>query len=312
MLALDRLLVPTDFSACADQALRHAKRLARSYEAELHLLHVIPVAAAHPMLGVQATPSERTDRVMEQFDEVVETLNLDDLSYELAIEHGEGVASTVLEYAENHALDLIVVGTHGRRGVQRLMLGSETEEILRRADRPVLTVGQGDNGKSGFPPERLLVPVDLSVHSRDALRHAAAVAQYFEVRLDLIHVIESVATYDPAGPYQAVLPSEENALPTVKKNIRDTLHDLAEELPLPTENVRVYVGQSPAVPFIVDVATEEDIDLLVLSSHGRSGLERFLIGSVAEKVIRTAPCPVFVVKAYGHTLLDEAGTPEEE
>ncbi len=311
MLALDRLLVPTDFSACADQALRHAKRLARSYEAEVHLLHVIPVAAAHPMLGVQATPAERTDRVLNQLDEVVDAQNLDDLSYELAVEHGEGVASTVLEYADEKSLDLLVVGTHGRRGVQRLMLGSEAEEILRRADRPVLTVGQSEDGRPALFPERILVPVDLSIHSRHALRHGAAFARQFDARLDVVHVIEAIAAYDPAGPYQAVLPSEGDVLPDLKKNIRNKLQDLAEELPLPQENVRVYVGQSPTVPFIVDVATEEEIDLLVLPSHGRTGMERVLIGSVAEKVVRMAPCPVFVVKAYGRSLIAEAGSPED-
>lgn len=311
MLALDRLLVPTDFSACAEQALVHAKRFARSHDAELHLLHVIPVAPAHPMLGVQATPAERTDQVRNRLAEAVEAHDLDETSSTLVVEHGEGVASTLLNYAEAQNVDLLVIGTHGRRGVRRLLLGSTAEEILRRADRPVLAVRQREEGDEIVPVGRILVPVDLSAHSKQALWHAVALAQRYDARIDLVHVVEPFSSYDPAEPYQAALPSDANVLPAVEENVRDELQALAGELPLPDEKVRVYVGQGAPVPFIVDVATDEDVDLIVLSSHGRTGLERFLLGSVAEKILRTAPCPVFVVKSYGRSLVSQTGVVEE-
>ncbi len=304
MLSLTRILVPTDFSPCADQALSHAAFLARDAGAALHLVHVVPVAAGYPMAGVRAEETEHRSEVRSRLYDLVEAHDLGDLEVEVHIDRGDdGVGATLLQAADRVDADLLTLGTHGRQGVRRFFLGSEAEEVIRGADRPVLAVRQQDDAQTPSTVDHVLVPVDLSEHSLVALDHAVELARRYEADLRLLHVVQPGPNYDLPGIYQGALPPQTDVVDALTRNAHQELNDLIEQVALPAERIHKDIRHGNPPVEILDTVAEEAVDMVVLASHGRSGLERFLMGSVAEKVIRSAPVPVFVVKAYGTSLV---------
>jgi nucleotide-binding universal stress UspA family protein len=204
-------------------------------------------------------------------------------------------APALLRYAEEHAIDLIVMGTHGRSGLRRMLLGSVAEEVVRWAPCPVLTVRA--NGPTVDEIASILVPVDFSESSKAAVRQAVRLARLFGARLDLLHVGETVpvpAFYDTGfivyeyGPQFA-----EHALEQLHGLVDDELAgDPGAALEV---RVHVGVGQSPSV--IVKEAERLGSGLIVMGTRGLSGLKHLLLGSVAERVLRLARCPVLVTKS---------------
>ena len=304
MLTLRRILVPTDFSPCAEQALAHAAFLARGYGASIDLAHVIPVAPGYPLAGVRAEDTEDAAEVERRLREIVDDEGLGNVDVRTHVTRGEdGVGTTLLDTASNVDADLIVLGTHGRRGMRRLFLGSEAEEVIRGSDRPVLAVRQQQPSADPADIGRVLVPLDLSEHSVGALEHAVDLARQYEAHLHLLHVVQPLPDYELPGIYQSSLPPRTDVTDALTDSAREELAGLAEQVDLPTSRVHWDVQHGDPASVIVDTAEDDGADLIVLASHGRTGLERFLMGSVAEKTIRLAPCPVFVVKAYGRRLV---------
>lgn len=293
---IQRILFPTDFSACAERAYRHAAYLADRFGAELHVLHVVEDEAAperawpDTLGGVRITladvyadlglpvPAERTDVDPADLIEVVET--------EVA---GRQAAPAILDVAYDEEVDLIVMGTHGRSGWRRGVIGSVAEAVTRRAPCPVLTVRPAADGP--WPPTRVLVAVDVDRQLDEipaAAQWAARLAEAYHATLDLLHVSEPVVLGldGPSEAAQARTLARHDLL-----NLASDLRDLTPGLPV---NAVVRTGEP--VQTIRKVVDEAGTHLLVLGTHGRRGAERALLGSVAEDVVRTAPCPVLVVR----------------
>ncbi|MDX1419917.1 MAG: universal stress protein [Rubricoccaceae bacterium] len=278
MLTIRRILVPADAGPCGAAAYARALPLARRFGAALHLVHAdTPTPAVEDDAPVFLPPFPDDVRVVE------------------AEVEGEGVAEALLGYAAHHAIDLIVVGTHGRRGVAHLLFGSVAERLVREAACPVLTV-HADADPTDVC--RILVPVDFSERSDEAVRYARALAELDDARVDLVHAIETWSEPDIYGI--GLLWYE--ALPDILTRVRAAMRETAEDLLGP------YAGEihdemgSPA-PAILAAAERLSSDLIVLATHGRTGLKRFALGSVAEKVVQHAPCPVLAVKSFGKSLL---------
>jgi nucleotide-binding universal stress UspA family protein len=181
----------------------------------------------------------------------------------------------ILRTADEVKADLIVVGTHGRRGLDRLLCGSVAESVLQRSSRPVLVVRQPDVSRAEKPIRIVLHPTDFSGHSRSALGAARALARSHHARLVLLH----------AGP--ADLGSERAELARLKEQSdRDGLD----------VSVETRFGQSEPVTEIIQAARDLGCDLIVLGSHARTGFDRCIVGSISESVIREAPCLTLVVK----------------
>ena len=308
MLRLRRILFPTDFSACAEDAFTHAAYLAQRTGAELHVLHVVEGTMASPGDWVQdfritlediaadldvpfpAPPDE--EQAPQGFVPLID-----------AEVEAESAGPAILHYAEDHAIDLIVMGTHGRRGFRRLLMGSVAEEVVRLAPCPVFTVGGQEASDGSWAIRRIVAPVDFSDHARLAARHAAALAEAYAADLDLLHVIEAAALPTATAPFVAAFTvSADEAQLILQEALERYTAELEAEFPAIGE-VGAFVRVGRPASDIVDFAEAHDADLLVLGSHGRSGMERLLMGSVAEQVIRTAPCPVFTVKSFGQPLL---------
>jgi nucleotide-binding universal stress UspA family protein len=208
-LRVGRILFPTDFSPCAQQAFAHATSWARRFGAELHVLHAVtpPWYGIYDPMGY-AAPSEEAHATVrrmaaDRLNELAAHPLATGLRVVAALSEDYPPAPGILQYAERHAADLIAIGTHGRRGAARLLLGSTAEEVVRHSACPVLTVRETRNGETAVHalPRRVLVPFDFSTPSRVALADAAEVARRHDAHLRLLYVIEE----RPAPPEVPVL-----------------------------------------------------------------------------------------------------------
>lgn len=193
----------------------------------------------------------------------------------------------ILKTAEESNCDLLVLGTHGRSGFGRLLMGSVAEVVMRHAHCPTLTVRSGAALTTPREIHTILVPTDFTRHSEAALRVARGLARDYGAKLVIVHVIEPELV--PATPNEMVYRFEagHDALDAVRERAEGT------DLKL---SVDTQLRQGDPATEILAAADEVRCDLIVTGSHGRTGLGRLFMGSVAEAVMRQAVCPVLTVK----------------
>lgn len=302
MIFLDRLLFPTDGSDSAERARSYAASLADRFEAELHVIHVDNPETEHDG-PLQVRPADVLTDFHNGFDgsAAVPASRV----RERRVGH-RSAAQGILEYATEYDIALIVLGTHGRRGVRRLVLGSVAEEVGRRATCPVLTIGRTPTTPEGLEGGRVLVPIDFSEHQVRLLAHARELALAYDMTMTLFHVLELEGLPDLYRAYAD--PPEPGVLADRTESVLDRRADEFRERGL---EVDVEVRSGHAADTILTAADEGAVDLLAIATHGRSGMERVLMGSVAEKVLRHAHCPVFTVKAFGKSLVRETNGDDE-
>ncbi len=301
MLSIRRILWPTDFSTGAARAFPHAAALASWHEAELHVLNVKEDGASADEDRSFPIPHDTLQDLLVAEGDPPQHVDLGALTIAQEQREDESPPDAIVSYADDRDIDVIVAGTHGRRGLQRLLIGSVAEEVLRTASCPVLTV-RGDEGRAADGSVRnILVPVDFSEASMEALRHAKELALTYGAQITLLHAVEEVVYPSAYGIEPTNMPG-----PQVIDRVEQNLAELARtELGYEHVVVEANVGYAPST--ILDYANGHDIDLVVIATHGRTGLERMLLGSVAERVVRRSPAPVFVVKSFGKSLLPDNG-----
>ena len=302
MLNIRRILFPTDFSEGAKQAFPQAAFLADWYDAELHVLNV--------------TGRHRHDyeQDRERFPVSTETLTewlrgsgeadseaaWPDL-YALSITQEQIESSVpsevIIDYTENEEIDLVVMGTHGRRGIDRMLFGSVTEEVVRRAPCPVFTVRSGAEGAPDKAVRRVLAPVDFSEASEAAVHHAKEIALTYGAEINLLHVVEE-PLYPAAYGMEPINFPTQDVVDQVEKQLGDLVR---EEIGYEHTLIEARVGHPPTA--ILDYVEDNDVDLIVIATRGRTGLERMLLGSVTERVLRRSPVPVLIVKPNRRSLL---------
>ena len=304
MLQLKKILVPRDFSPCSEQALQHALDLAGRTGAEVHLLFAEVLYADVQALtakGRDAAQEALRERLMEGIEQEGEASGV---RFETAVVRDIAPAPAIVAYAEEQDIDLILMGTHGRRGLRRLLLDSTAEEVVRTAPCPVFTVRRPETPVAGLEGvNAILVPIDFSRHAQTALRHAKELAALYHTRLDLLHVIEE--QLHPAF-YNTGVWSIYDLLPNIEEKAAEELRTFYRETEGPDVDMDVHVRYGHAAHEIAVFARKNDNDLVVMATHGLRGLDHFLLGSVAEKVVRRSPAPVFTVKAFGKALVPES------
>ena len=182
------------------------------------------------------------------------------------------------------------MGSHGRRGVRRILVGSVTEEVVREGSAPVLTVHR-ESEAPGAGYARILVPVDFSARTEAQLRLAAELAGRFDSCLDIVHVIDPPTMPDLYVPFEHMVVDIAGTTTKALEELSGLTAELSRDFEVSTE---VLVGR--AAPEIAEHAESSGADLIVIPTHGHSGLDRVLLGSVAEGVLRRAECPVLVLK----------------
>jgi nucleotide-binding universal stress UspA family protein len=307
MLNIKRILFPTDFSAVAEDAFSHAAHLAMKYDAEVYVFNVVTPQEAHEMNPMEYLPLDEVEDRPGMFYMPAEDVDVKTPANQkgrVRVTYGQiesvSPAHAIIEQAEADAVDLIVMGTHGRKGFDRLLSGSVSEEVVREAPCPVFTVLAGEEPTAGPFVDHVLAPVDLSDQSERIADHAAELAETYDAKLTLMHVVEQAA-YPTVYGVDPITPE----LPNVEARAREALDELAARLDDRELHVDTVITTGYAARDIVDFIEEENVNLVVMATHGRTGLKRFVIGSVAEKVVRTAPCPVFTLRSFGQSLLME-------
>jgi nucleotide-binding universal stress UspA family protein len=308
MNAMKKLLVPTDFSDCAAHALAYAIELAQPAGAEVHLLHVFAVydPELHGTVEDSMEASQRREQRVAGTEQELQALAAQHQAAGVVIETEQrrsmAVPAEIIAYAHEKKVD--VIGTHGRSGVKHFLLGSVAEQVVNRAPCDVLTVGAAcaeDVERS--PVRRILVPVDLSEFSGRLLQEARAAAHRYGAALDVLFVLEHWPL-----PILWVGPGTVNDLvPSLRRQAQRHLEELVEATPGPDVPVTLHIQEGRPAATITDFAAKQDTDLIVIATHGVTGLGHFFIGSVTERVVRTAPCPVLTVKMIDADVI-EAGT----
>ncbi len=280
----DRLLVPVDGSEESARALGQGAALARAIGASLHVLTVLDVRD----LATAADVEPEMEAAASMLEETLAGVETDDIDTTTVVERGVP-GEVIREYAAGHDVDLIVMGTHGRTGVRRFVLGSVTETVCRLADLPVLVVHVEDAAHE-VPYGDVLVPTDGSEGAAAALDTAVAIAQTFDARVHVASVVDTTVASLESGAWEIV---GENLEAAASEAVAEAAARLADRGVADVETAVLEGVPHRALRAYVERA---GIDLVVMGTHGRSGVERYLLGSVAEKVLRTSPAPVLTVR----------------
>jgi nucleotide-binding universal stress UspA family protein len=294
-MVIRRILFPTDFSGPAHLAQPHVIEIARRFGSDITLLHV-----RVPFLDDPTRPEYHFLDEGRYAKHIENQLKL--VSIKLGSDHPVFTAITrnitpsagILEYVEQQETDLVVMGTHGRSALGRFFLGSVTEKVVRHAPCPVLTVAEG-RGKYLDNPvyQNIVAPFDFSEYSTAAVKSARELANRFGGALQILYVL---AQEVHPSFYELCESRIHRVLPGLEEKAIEALSEILEE-GAEGHNVHVEVAQAGerASEGIVRFAKTNNADLLVMGTHGLTGIERVLLGSTTERVVRTAPCPVLTI-----------------
>ena len=286
-VSISKIMVTTDFSEISDRALDYAIALARRYDARIYLAHVItpdPFQFAEPQLA-QATYEKVRQAAEEGITDILISGKLRGVPHEVLMEEGN-VWPCLESLIVRNEIDLVVVGTHGRGKVQKLLIGSVAEEIFRKADCAVLTVGPAVKNPNAKEVElnHILFATDFGPGAEKAAAYAFSLAQEHNATLTLLHVIESAAAY-----------TEES----VARQREINVVRMKQLMPPGSENwcrpeFRATFGA--AVEEILTAARESKADLIVMGAKARKSLAGHAPLTIAYNVVTKAPCPVITVR----------------
>lgn len=300
MIEIKRILCPTDHSEFSRHAFEQAVVLARWYGADITALHVYGVPMAMVAIAGEGTnvPVDHSAMAAAHFaghlaeiSRFIESASASGVKVDPLVVEG-GVVDSILKQAESLETDLIVMGTHGRSGFERLLLGSVTERILRKAPCPVLTVPRRVTATTPRF-KRILCPVDFSQPSTHALTYALSLAQEADARLTVVHVVELQLEPD-TYQYRLLNVPEYRA-----QMVRAASEQMASALPAGVEAycaIEQTVMTGKAYREILRLAGEQHADLIVMGVHGRSAMDLMVFGSTTQHIVRQASCPVLSIR----------------
>lgn len=296
-VAIHRILAATDFSPASEGALRWADFLASRFGAELVLFHALSLDPAL-LVGPTGVAVDLATRLVEDARRAAED-SMNQLRQRFpgarAVVEETSSREGIVRAAQTYQADLVCVGTHGRTGLPRLLYGSVAQHVVVHSPVPVLTVRH----EPDRPPRVrcILAPTDFSPAADAALPWADLLARTFDARLVLLHVVE--VTYETllevpwGGGFE---PVGEAIARQLEERARTELEARARHLPPCETVVRTGLGSGLSRQRIVEAAQDLGADLVVMGTHGRTGVDRILFGSVAEHVVRTSPVPVLTVR----------------
>ena len=303
MIEIRQILCPIDFSDFSRHALDHAVAIARRYGSTITVLNVcalVPATAyapGTPIMPVTVPTPGDLDALLAAMKRFVESEI--GLTVPMRFEIGEGDAAwEILERASALPSDLIVLGTHGRSGFERLVLGSVTEKVIHKSACPVLTVPRPVEDVVSLPQKlftRILCAIDFSDTSLRAFEYALSLAEERDAQLTLVHVVE----VSPAPQSEAAAGVEAR---TLGAYVAAAAEARAEQLQrLVPDSARAYCTIESTLAIgkahreILRIAVERESDIIILGAHG-FGVTQLLFGSTAHQVVRQARCPVLTIR----------------
>jgi nucleotide-binding universal stress UspA family protein len=303
MIEIRRILCPVDLSEHSRRALDHAVAIARWYGSRIIAIHVVspaPVSAYGPgpvVLEPAMMNAADRDQLQASLDAFVQAESAHGVTIDTAIREGN-TAAEILAQAADLPADLIVIGTHGRSGFERLLLGSVAEKVLRKAGCPVLTVPRHHPGTVPAAPvvfKRILCPVDFSTSAMRALDYALSLAQEGDGELTVLHVL-------PNGYENADVVADDRMTlgDFMRRREADMRRMMKEAVP---DEASMYCRVETALvngsPWreILKEAGDRQSDVIVMGVQGRGAVDLMFFGSTTQHVVRQATCPVLTIKA---------------
>jgi len=294
-MEINKILWASDGSMESDMALKYVELLASKYGSEIVGLSVVqpvdierlkvPVDVKKELFSIQALLEKKE---YNRINKALKQLELKDTKLDICIETGIP-HKEILRVAKEEKVDLIAMGKRGLGLKDRILLGSNTNKVLRMANAPVLAVRHKKGDKIDI--KKILVPTDLSELTSISLDFAIDIANRFNSTIYLLHTLELHHSYEIST---SKIIEELRVL--ALKELRSYLNKIPKEKTkginiqeMVTLYLRAWFG-------IVNFAEENGIDLIIMTTHGRKGLVRFMLGSTAEKVISESPCPVLTIK----------------
>lgn len=292
MLEIKLILCPIDFSEFSARAYRHALSIAEHYQARVVALHIVELWR-YPYADYAASAGnyENFCRALHeggqlQLQEFVGKHH-NEIRPELIVQQGRA-PDLILSFAQSRKADLIIMGTHGRRGFDRLMLGSVTNRVMRSITCPVLAVcnpphdmATGEHVHHGHRLRQILYCTDFSENSEQALNYAISGTREYDAELTLLHVLEDVPS--PAKAQQAIAAATEQLEKLIPLEAGKTL------------KIRTAVRVGKPYRQIIQLAEEKQTDMVVMGVRGRGSLDLAVFGSTTYRVMQLGPCPVLAV-----------------
>ncbi len=307
------ILLPLDGSSSAEAALPIACAWASRAQAALHLVHVHAPSALAPIhiAGLPVIDEQLHPRSREHEQGYLERIKMrlatsdPHVSVKTAVVDGShetgrdaSIAYGLAHYAEANGCDLIVMTTHGRGGFSRFWLGSVAAALTAIAHQPIVFVRLPplERDRDAAVVRRMLIPLDGSALAEQIIEPAARLGNLLQSDYTLLHVVEPLIMFGPA-PFTAGTDLDPEGTQEQVEDARAHLEQVAEPLRALGVNVQVLVkiAEHPAKA-ILNVALEHNIDLIAMATHGRSGLSRLVVGSVADKVLRGTELPMLLYR----------------
>ncbi len=284
-MTINSVLVPLDGSDLAEEALGYAVPIARRHDSQIHLVFVI---------GHDADASE-DDEARKYLSSLSERLELD---AEMHVRIG-APADEIIETVDDLDDALIVMTTHGRTGIGRWFYGSVADKVVHAADAPVLLLRSGAGTLDGGNIQKILSPVDGSAYSEAALGWAKSMAKTFDSELYITQVAETANLYSSLG-YETYAPGAGQPMSDVAEYMVNEAHKYISKVSSDLREQGFQVQGAVLEGFAGEelIAYERKIQpqLIVMATRGRAGFDRFIFGSVAERVLKSGQTPVLMVK----------------
>jgi nucleotide-binding universal stress UspA family protein len=300
VIEFKQILCPTDLSEASLRSLTYAAAFARWYEARLTVLHVVPTfepitvgpgALNGPLQMVM--PMSRRE-ILDEMRLITDSAGMESIHANLSAHQGDP-ARNIIDQALAIAADLVVMGTHGRGGFERLLIGSVAEKVLRKAPCPVLLVPPHVTA-TAHPDvsfKRILCPMDFSPSALQALGFALDLARQSDGVVTVFHVLEWLAEEEPREYTHFTVPEyRQYFIDDARQRMEALVADNARTWGRIEH--RLVLGR--AYREILRVAADCGTDLIVMGAQGRDGLGLTLFGSTTQQVVRAATCPVLTVR----------------
>jgi nucleotide-binding universal stress UspA family protein len=292
-MQINQILVPTDFSENAELAVNYAIALAKQCSAKLHLLHT-PVVPTYLLMDLSYSPGpEAVTRILndaqEALDRQAQTITAAGVEHFTVIREGT-VHEVIRDYAKEHDVDLVVVGTHGRTGVSKLMYGSITERVIKTVHTPIIIIPP----EGGRIPSSIVIAYDFSAPAKHAAEVARAIHGVSHGSLHLVHSYLDVwGEYTDRGA--VVGEAAEKRREALHLGLEGMLKDDAKELfSIDAQAIQTHLVTGDPAAGILKVADEVGATLICAGTTGKSGIERLLIGSVARRLLHDSEIPLLL------------------
>lgn len=288
MKNIQKIFVPFDFSEISKMALRQALLLSLQNQATLVIFHALDrdaqekISKLSPLL--KDLESSVKNKIQLEIESLVSSSDKSKYVFEILVKIGKPAIEILLN-AEKEKADLIVMGSHGHTGFKHLRLGSVAEKVVRHSGIPVL-IHRGEIKA----PKKILIPIDFSENSKEGFHLGLKWASDLNAEVCLLHVVGLQDIYSYKDLFTSIDSSLEDGL---KKEAEEKLKDWTKEIQIP---YRLEVRLGNTFLEIQAEIQDQKIDLVALATHGRTGLKHFLMGSIAEQVLRNSPCSVLTIR----------------